>query len=92
MNVIEKVYNLILDRRKNPKEGSYVNYLQEKGIDKICKKIGEEAAEVIIGAKNNDKNEVIYEVADLWFHNLVLLAEMGVSPDEIYQELEKRYK
>ena len=91
MSILQRVYELVLDRKVNPKEGSYVNYLQQKGIDKICKKVGEEAAEVIIAAKNGNKEEIIYETADLWFHNLVLLSELGVTPDDIYQELEKRF-
>lgn len=92
MGIIQKVYSIIVDRKLNPKEGSYVNYLQQKGIDKICKKVGEEASEVIIAAKNNNRDEIIYETADLWFHTLVLLSESGVTPDDIYQELEKRFK
>ena len=91
-DILKKIYERILERKKNPQEGSYVNYLQNKGIDKICKKVGEEAAELIIGAKNNNQEEIIYECSDLFFHALVLLAELGVSPDAIYQELEKRYK
>ncbi|HAR63735.1 MAG: phosphoribosyl-ATP diphosphatase [Candidatus Margulisiibacteriota bacterium] len=92
MGIIQKVYSIIVYRKLNPKEGSYVNYLQQKGIDKICKKVGEEASEVIIAAKNNNRDEIIYETADLWFHTLVLLSESGVTPDDIYQELEKRFK
>lgn len=91
MNILEKVYSLIEDRKTNPIEGSYTNYLQQKGVDKICKKVGEEAAEVIIGAKNVDKDEVTYEVADLMFHVLVLISELDITPQDVFDELEKRY-
>jgi phosphoribosyl-ATP pyrophosphohydrolase/phosphoribosyl-AMP cyclohydrolase len=88
--ILYEVYNVICDRLKNPKEGSYTNYLFEKGIDKMCKKVGEEAAEVIIGAKNRSKDEVTYEVSDLFFHVLVVMKEIGVEPDDIFKELQKR--
>ena len=91
-NILEKVYAIIKDRRANPKDGSYVNYLQKEGVDKICKKIGEESAEVIIAAKNNDKKELIYEIADLYFHSLVLLEESNVTLEDIYNELQTRFK
>lgn len=89
-SVLYDVYDVISDRLINPKEGSYTNYLFEKGIDKMCKKVGEEAAEVIIGAKNNSIDEVQYEVADLIFHLLVLMKEVGVKPEDIFKELQKR--
>ena len=89
-SILYEVYDVICDRLANPKEGSYTNYLFEKGIDKICKKVGEEAAEVIIGAKNNSKDEVRYEVADLIFHLLVLMKEVGVRPEDVFGELQKR--
>ena len=82
--------DVIKDRRKNPKEGSYTNYLFDKGIDKILKKVGEEASEVIIGAKNASKEEVQYEVADLLYHLMVMLVERGVELDDIFTELENR--
>lgn len=87
-----RLYNLILDRKLNPKEGSYTNYLFEKGIDKILKKVGEEASEVIIASKNDDKSELVYEISDLAYHMGVLLVEKGISLDEITDELAKRYK
>ncbi|MFA5929244.1 MAG: phosphoribosyl-ATP diphosphatase [Candidatus Margulisiibacteriota bacterium] len=90
-DILNEVYATILDRQKNPKEGSYVCYLMEKGIDKTLKKVGEEAAEVIIAAKNN-KEELVYEVADLWFHTLILLAQSGLKPEDIYAELARRKK
>ncbi len=92
MDILEKVFVVIQDRRANPKEGSYVNYLQTQGLDKICKKIGEESSEVIIAAKNNSKDEVIYEMADLFFHCLMLLEESGIAPSDIESELKKRFK
>ena len=89
-NVLYEVTDVIKDRRKNPKEGSYTNYLFDKGIDKILKKVGEEASEVIIGAKNASKEEVQYEVADLLYHLMVMLVERGVELDDIFTELENR--
>ncbi|NIQ14119.1 MAG: bifunctional phosphoribosyl-AMP cyclohydrolase/phosphoribosyl-ATP diphosphatase HisIE [Candidatus Dadabacteria bacterium] len=86
-----KVFEVIEDRKKNPKEGSYVNSLFEGGLDRILKKIGEEAGEAIIAAKNKDSKELIYELTDLWFHSLILLSNEGLSPDEISKELEKRF-
>lgn len=77
---------------KNPKEGSYTNYLFEKGIDKMLKKVGEEAAEVIIASKNYVKSEVQYETADLLYHLSVVLVEQGLTWDDIFIELQKRYK
>ena len=90
--VIHDLYHVIMDRKTNPKEGSYTNYLFEKGQDKILKKVGEECAETIIGSKNNDKAEILYEMADLWYHNLVLLAYHDISPSELLEELQKRRK
>ena len=91
-DILRDLYALIQDRKENPVEGSYTNYLLEKGIDKILKKVGEEAAEVIIGAKNLDRDEIRYEVSDLVYHVLVLLVETGVSIDDIKGELAKRHK
>jgi len=90
-NTIKDLYKVIIDRKKNPQEGSYTQYLFDKGIDKILKKIGEEAAEVIIGAKN-DKQELIYEASDLIYHLIVLLVNEGVTPAEIMEELRGRMK
>ena len=91
-DILRDLYVLIQDRKENPVEGSYTNYLFEKGIDKILKKVGEEAAEVIIGAKNLDRAEITYEVSDLVYHILVLLVETGVSIEDIKSELAKRHK
>ncbi|MEG6616150.1 bifunctional phosphoribosyl-AMP cyclohydrolase/phosphoribosyl-ATP diphosphatase HisIE [Peptococcaceae bacterium 1198_IL3148] len=90
--IINQLYKLILERKQQRPEGSYTTYLFDKGIDKICKKVGEESAEVIIGAKNGNKEEVTYEVADLIYHLLVLMAEQQVTPNEIFAELGKRRK
>ena len=90
MRVFEDVYNVILDRKKNPKEGSYTNYLFDKGIDKILKKVGEEATEIVIAAKNPDPQEVKYEISDFLYHVMVFMAEKGVSWKEITKELSRR--
>ncbi|NLY98486.1 MAG: bifunctional phosphoribosyl-AMP cyclohydrolase/phosphoribosyl-ATP diphosphatase HisIE [Clostridiaceae bacterium] len=88
--VLKEVYRVVTDRKKNPKEGSYTNYLFDKGIDKILKKVGEEASEVIIAAKNNSKDEIRYETADLLYHLIVMLVDRGLTLEEIYGELKKR--
>ena len=88
--VLDEVYSVVDDRRNNPQEGSYTNYLFDKGLDKICKKVGEEAAEVIIAAKNGQHDEVVYEVSDLLYHLCVLLVQEGVTLDDLYEELKRR--
>jgi len=88
--ILQELYDVIVDRNKNPKEGSYTNYLFEKGLDKILKKVGEETAEVIIAAKNKSFEEIRYEIADLVYHLFVLMVERGLKPDDIYDELRKR--
>lgn len=90
MRVFEDVYNVILDRKQNPKEGSYTNYLFDKGIDKILKKVGEEATEIVIAAKNPDPQEVKYEISDFLYHVMVLMAEKNISWKEITKELSRR--
>jgi phosphoribosyl-ATP pyrophosphohydrolase/phosphoribosyl-AMP cyclohydrolase len=90
--IIYKLAEVIRERRVNPIEGSYTNYLLDKGIDKILKKIGEEASEIIIASKNTDKNEIIYEVCDLIYHVMVLLEIKDVDIIEIKKELNRRYK
>lgn len=90
LKVFEDVYNVILDRKAHPKEGSYTNYLFDKGIDKILKKLGEEATEIVIAAKNPDKEEIKYEISDFLYHMMVLMAEKGVSWEEITRELARR--
>lgn len=89
-SVLQELYEVIADRKANPKEGSYTNYLFEKGLDKILKKVGEEASEVIIAAKNKSKDEIKYEIADLFYHIFVLLVDRGLKPDDIYIELKGR--
>lgn len=89
-HVLQDVYEIILDRRKNPKEGSYTNYLFDKGIDKILKKCGEEAAEIIIAAKNPESGELRYEIADFLYHLMVLMAECGLDWKDITAELADR--
>ena len=88
---MEALEKLIEGRKLNKKEGSYTTYLFEKGIDKILKKVGEECTEVIIAAKADDKKETIYEVADLAYHVLVMMCEMGISVDQIKKELASRH-
>ena len=90
LQVFESVYSTIVDRRDHPKEGSYTNYLFEKGIDKILKKVGEEATEIIIAAKNPNPEEVKYEMADFLYHAMVLMVERGVSWEDIVKELADR--
>lgn len=88
---IESIYSTILDRRDNPSENSYTRYLFDQGIDKILKKVGEEAAEVIIAAKNGDNKNTIGEIADLTYHLLVLMAQQGIAPQDIYSILDERH-
>jgi len=89
-NILERDFEIIQDRAVNPKEKSYTNYLLDKGIDKICKKIGEESAETIIAAKNNNPQELTAEIADLAYHLLVLMHACGISPRDVAAELVKR--
>ena len=87
----EGLYDLIAGRKSDPKEGSYTTYLFEKGMDKILKKVGEECTEVIIGGSKNDREETIYEIADLTYHVMVLMVQMGITVEDITRELEKRH-
>ena len=90
LQIFESVYNTILDRKEHPKEGSYTNYLFDKGLDKILKKVGEEATEVVIAAKNPNPEEVKYELSDFLYHAMVLMAEKGITWDDITKELADR--
>lgn len=90
LQVFESVYQTILDRRNYPKEGSYTNYLFDKGLDKILKKIGEEATELVIAAKNPNPEEVKYEMSDFLYHAMVLMVERGISWEDIVRELADR--
>ena len=88
---LDDLMKLIEGRKTNPKEGSYTTYLFEKGIDKILKKVGEECTEVIIAGKGGDKAEAIFEIADLTYHVMVMMTEMGISIDEVRAELASRH-
>ena len=90
LHVFQDVYDVIADRKIHPKEGSYTNYLFDKGIDKILKKVGEECTEIIIAAKNPDKEEIKYEISDFLYHAMVLMVEKGVTWEEITAELARR--
>ncbi len=85
------LYDLLLDRKATLPEGSYTTYLFQKGIDKILKKVGEETTEVIIAAKADDKRDTVYEIADLAYHVMVLMAQMGITVEDIKNELASRY-
>lgn len=90
-SVLEMIHRVIIDRRSNPKERSYVSSLFSKGTDSILKKIGEEASELLISGKGGKREEVVYEMADLWFHSLVLLGQLDIAPEEVYGELQRRF-
>lgn len=90
-DIVQQLFAFIQERKANPVEGSYTNYLFREGVDKICKKIGEESSEVIIGAKNHSRSELTYEISDLIYHTLVLMAEEGVSIPDLKRELTKRH-
>mgnify|MGYP001074333439 FL=1 len=90
LKVFETVYNVIADRKEHPREGSYTNYLFDKGIDKILKKCGEECTEIVIAAKNPDPEEIKYEISDFLYHVMVLMVEKGVTWEEITAELSQR--
>ncbi len=88
--MFESVFQVIKDRKVHPKEGSYTNYLFDKGIDKILKKLGEEATEIVIAAKNPNPEEIKYEISDFLYHMMVLMVEKGVTWEEITEELARR--
>lgn len=90
MDIIKELYSVVLDRKKNPEEGSYTNFLLNKGTEKIAKKVGEEAVETAIAAAKGSKTEVVGEIADLAYHVLVLMADMDVSLDDVEKELRSR--
>ena len=92
MENLDLLYEVISDRKKSPKEGSYTTYLFDKGFDKFLKKVGEESAEVIIAAKNPDKTELVSEISDLLYHLTVLMVEEGIDFSQVDKELEKRRK
>ncbi|MBQ3661248.1 MAG: bifunctional phosphoribosyl-AMP cyclohydrolase/phosphoribosyl-ATP diphosphatase HisIE [Firmicutes bacterium] len=88
---MDGLMELLKGRKEEMPEGSYTSYLFEKGIDKILKKVGEESTEVIVAAKGNDKRETVYEIADLAYHVMVLMTEMGISTDDVRRELASRH-
>ena len=90
-HILEAVYRVIMDRKANPSDNSYTASLMARGIDKILKKVGEEATEVVIAGKGGTREELIYETADLLYHLLVLLGYRDISPGEVYDELGRRF-
>ena len=90
MDLIKNEYDVILERKEEKAEGSYTAYLFEQGLDKILKKVGEECAETVIAAKNNNNTETVYEITDLLYHVLVMMAHQGITPEDIEAELAKR--
>ena len=90
MEELEQEYDVILERKEEKAEGSYTAYLFEQGLDKILKKVGEECTETVIAAKNNNNTETVYEITDLLYHVLVMMAHQGITPEDIEAELAKR--
>ncbi|WP_020561659.1 phosphoribosyl-ATP diphosphatase [Methylosarcina fibrata] len=90
-DVLQQLANILEQRKQEPAEKSYVASLYSKGLDTILKKVGEEATELVIAGKGGDQAQIIYETADLWFHTLVLLAQQNLSPDDVLNELERRF-
>lgn len=89
---IRELYNIILDRKTNPKPGSYTNSLFEAGLPRMAQKVGEEGTEVVIAALAQENERLVEEIADLTYHVLVLMAAKGIAPVEVAGELEKRHK
>lgn len=90
-DILKRLAAVLEERRNSDPKTSYVAALYAKGLDAILKKIGEEATETVIAAKGGDQQQIVHELADLWFHTLVLLAEQGLKPDDILMELERRF-
>ncbi len=88
---VEALYRLLEGRKTNPKEGSYTTYLFQKGIDKILKKVGEECTEVIVAGKGGERDETVFEIADLAYHVMVLMVEMGITPADVFAQLASRH-
>jgi phosphoribosyl-ATP pyrophosphohydrolase len=91
LHILDAVYQVVLDRKANPSDSSYTASLMQKGLDKILKKLGEEATEVVIAGKGGVREEVVYETADLFFHTLVLLGYQGIPLEAVYDELRRRF-
>ena len=89
-SVLTDLYQVVLGRKKEPREGSYTCYLFDQGIDKICKKVGEESAETIIAAKNGDKQELVGEINDVFYHIMVMMNECGVTLKDVCEEMDVR--
>ncbi len=90
-DILRRLAEVLEQRKQADPDSSYVARLYAKGLDSILKKIGEEATETVIAAKGGDRNQLVYETADLWFHSLVLLAHQDISPDRVLEELERRF-
>ena len=89
--ITQRLSETVSDRKANPSSDSYVSKLMQGGVDRILKKVVEEAGEVVLAGKNSNREEIIYEMADLWFHSLIMLGHFSIPPEEIYQELGKRF-
>ncbi len=90
-DILQQIAAVLEERKEADADASYVASLYAKGLDAILKKIGEEATETVIAAKGGDREQIIYEMADLWFHSLVLLAQQGLTPDDLLRELQRRF-
>lgn len=90
-DILSQLAEVLENRKDSDPESSYVAKLYSKGLDTILKKIGEEATETVMAAKDGDADQIIYEVADLWFHTMVLLSQQGLSPDQVLNELQRRF-
>ncbi len=89
---IEKIFEIIRERKKNPKKNSYVSSLFKRGIDRISQKVGEEAVEVVVASKNRDKTRLVEEVSDLFFHLSVLMVEKNIDFNDVFDELDRRHR
>ena len=90
-HILDAVYQVVLDRKTNPSDSSYTASLMQKGLDKILKKLGEEATEVVIAGKGGVREEIVYETADLFFHTLVLLGYQDIPLEDVFDELRRRF-
>jgi phosphoribosyl-ATP pyrophosphohydrolase len=90
-DILQQLAKVLEERKQADPQDSYVAKLYDKGLDAILKKVGEEATETVMAAKDGDKEQIIYETADLWFHTLVMLAQQGLGPDDILRELARRF-